>query len=103
MSFRGVNANDPQSRFLGLVFIIFGFIMGLGAFFAWAYIPDVQNRRDEEGGLKLPSKTLEELGQGLLKAEQDGQVIGFRNKFEKAFRSRGLSRRAKGSSVLDEA
>lgn len=81
MSFGGVKADDPASNHLGWVYIIFGFIMALGAFFAWAYVPDVQDKRDGEGSLKLPSKTLEDLGKGLRKAEEDGQVIGFRNTF----------------------
>lgn len=53
--------------------------MVLGALFAWGWIPTLQNVCDEEGGLKLPSKTLEVLGKGLCKEEGDGQ--GMRNKF----------------------
>ncbi|MCJ1477786.1 hypothetical protein MMC13_006459 [Lambiella insularis] len=105
MSFGGVNANNPTSNLLGVVFIIFGFIMGLGAFFAWAWIPEVQNKRDDEGGLKLPSKTLEDLGEGLRKADHDGQIIGFRRKLAGVFRSRQIGSRSgrdKRSNVLNE-
>jgi MFS transporter, PHS family, inorganic phosphate transporter len=93
MSFGGVKANDPNSHRLGYLFIIFGIVMGFGALFAWALIPEVQNRRDDEGGFKFPSKTLEDLGMGLREAERESQVIGFRNKFKKAFGSHGLRSR----------
>ncbi|KIW00742.1 uncharacterized protein PV09_07726 [Verruconis gallopava] len=77
--------SDPNTNALGYVFIIFGVVMAIGAFFAWAWIPDVQNGREEEGGLfkflkPLQNKTLEELGEGLARADQSGQRIGFRNK-----------------------
>jgi len=42
--------------------------MGLGALFAWVWIPQVQNTRDDDGRFQLPSKTLEELGEGFQKA-----------------------------------
>ena len=38
----------------------------------------MQNTTDEDGGFKLPSKTLKVLGQGLEKARADHQVIGMR-------------------------
>ncbi len=81
IAFKGIKASDPNSNGLGWVFIIFGFVMALGAVFAWGWIPDLQNIRDLEGGFKLPSKTLELLGKGLCKTKGDGQ--GMRNKFYK--------------------
>jgi PHS family inorganic phosphate transporter-like MFS transporter len=66
--------------------------MGLGAIFAWAWIPDVQNARDEDGGLVLPSKTLEELGEGLRdRSGSDGNSLGFRGKLVGLRRRRGSS------------
>lgn len=53
--------------------------MGVGAVFAWAWIPDVQYKRDEHGGLVLSSKTLEELGEGLRGGGGIGR--GYRDKF----------------------
>lgn len=93
MVFGGVKASAPASNRLGYVLIIFGIVMGCGALFAWAWIPEVQNRRDEDGGFNLPSKTLEDLGKGLRQAETEGQVIGFRRKFRKAFGAYGLRSR----------
>lgn len=66
--------------------------MLLGAAFAWAWIPDLQNCRDDEGGFKLPSKTLEELGDGLVQARASGQQIGFRVKLGPLIRFRKRSR-----------
>jgi PHS family inorganic phosphate transporter-like MFS transporter len=89
--------SDPNTNALGYVFIIFGVVMALGAVFAWAWIPEVQDGRIEEGNRLLPflkpvhSKTLEELGEGLARAGETGQKIGFRNKFG------GLTRRRKRS------
>jgi PHS family inorganic phosphate transporter-like MFS transporter len=82
IKFGGVKASNPNSSGIGWVFIIFGFIMALGALFAWVWIPVVQNNRDEDGGLKLPSKKLEVLEEGLERARHDGQVIGMRNNFQ---------------------
>jgi PHS family inorganic phosphate transporter-like MFS transporter len=78
-------ASDPNSNGLGWIFITFGIVMGLGALFAWVWIPQVQNTRDDDGRFQLPSKTLEELGEGFRKATSrepggGGQVIGFRAK-----------------------
>lgn len=67
--------------------------MGIGAVFAWAWIPDVQNARDEDGGLVLPNKTLEDLGEGLRGGSgTSGVSRGFRGSLA------GLSRR-RGSEV----
>jgi len=64
--------------------------MALGAVFAWAWIPNVQNARDEDGGLVLPSKTLEVLGEGLRHgSESSGAGLGFREKFTSLRRRRG--------------
>ena len=77
--FNGVKVSDPNSDGLGWVFIIFGFVMALGALFAWTWIPSLQHNRDGRS-LKLPSKTLEELGAGLVKARASGEMIGMRDK-----------------------
>ncbi|MCJ1357838.1 MAG: hypothetical protein MMC33_007834 [Icmadophila ericetorum] len=101
MSFGGVNANSPVSNTVGFIFIIFGLIMAFGAFFAWAWIPDVQGPT-ENGGLMRPSKTLEELGIGLRRAEEQGQVIGFRRKWGKVGDGLGLRwRRDKSGNVYE--
>ncbi|KAI1112284.1 MFS general substrate transporter [Nemania sp. NC0429] len=59
---------------LGWVFIVFGFVMALGAFFSWTWIPSVQHGRDPGNGFKIPSKTLEVLGEGLVRAKRDGEI-----------------------------
>jgi PHS family inorganic phosphate transporter-like MFS transporter len=82
ISFNGIKASDPNSNGLGWIFIIFGIIMLLGAVFSGGWTPNLQNIRDEENGLKLPSKTLEVLGKGLCKEKGDGQ--GMRSKFSEA-------------------
>jgi len=77
-----INSSDPNSKQLGWIFIIFGCVMAIGAIFAWAWIPDVQMRRDESGGLGLPSRTLEELGQGMGNPNLDWrQKVGFRRRW----------------------
>jgi hypothetical protein len=84
------HANDPNTNSLGYIFIIFGCVMGLGAVFAWGWIPDVQNSRDESGGLVLPSKTLEELGEGLRGGSgMEGVQSGFNGRFRGLRRRRG--------------
>lgn len=79
LSFGGILVKDPNSSGLGWVLVIFSVVMASGALFAWAWIPDVQNGR-QDGSLVLESKTLEELAEGRRKAEEEGQVIGMRKK-----------------------
>ena len=79
--------------------------MAFGAFFAWAWIPDVQGPREGGSGLaglKRPSKTLEELGKGLRRAEEEGQVIGFRRKGNSIAKAWGVRwRRDKAGNVYE--
>ncbi|KAH7124967.1 hypothetical protein B0J13DRAFT_150476 [Dactylonectria estremocensis] len=63
----------------GLVFLLFAGIGATGAIFSWAYLPDIQRRRPD--GL-LANRTLEELGEGLVRAEAEGQVFTVREKWE---------------------
>ncbi|KAF2461878.1 inorganic phosphate transporter, partial [Lineolata rhizophorae] len=68
-AFRAANSDA-----LGWVLVIFAFVMASGAAFAWAWIPELQRPRP------LPSKTLEELAEGVRGAEMRGEVVGFRKK-----------------------
>lgn len=73
-------ADSLSRENLGFVFMVFGCVMLTGVFFSWAWIPEVQKRRDERNGLRLPSKTLEELGRGMeaaraAKLEESGTVV----------------------------
>ncbi|OCK75629.1 MFS general substrate transporter [Lepidopterella palustris CBS 459.81] len=79
-SFHGVKVQDPNSKGLGWILIIYSVVMASGALFAWAWIPDVQDMRREEDSLVLPSKSLEELAEGRVRAQKDGQIIGLRRK-----------------------
>ena len=69
--------------------------MAFGAVFAWAWIPDVQEERGEQRGRvlrclrKLPSTPLEELGEGLGRADLgNGGSVGLRNRFGAVGRKR---------------
>ncbi|KAK3311332.1 major facilitator superfamily domain-containing protein [Chaetomium strumarium] len=96
----GINSGYSSSTRQGLIFLLFATFMALGAIYSWAYLPDIQRVvYDGEGGRKrLETKTLEELGEGYIRACQEGQVIGMRRKWEdlkgrlrnrKRLRSRG--------------
>jgi PHS family inorganic phosphate transporter-like MFS transporter len=106
----GVRVADANSSGLGWVFITYGFVMALAAVFAWAWIPSLQYHRGADGagtplttttrttrggGLRLPSKTLEVLGEGIVRAEADGEVVGLRKRFGRwvsRFQERGEGR-----------
>jgi hypothetical protein len=62
--------------------------LALGAFFAWIWIPEVQtvNEGVSRKSGQLQEKTLEELAEGLLKAQQEGQVIGLRSRVFRVFK-----------------
>jgi hypothetical protein len=78
----GLTVADPKSDKLGWVFIVFGFVMALGGFYSWAWIPSVQYA-GRESDLKIVNRNLEELGEGLNMERgprpQD-EVIGVRAK-----------------------
>jgi PHS family inorganic phosphate transporter-like MFS transporter len=89
----GVSVSNPNSSGLGWVFILYGFVMGIAAVFAWAWIPSLQHPRGADGSgtrgsLKLPSKTLETLGEGLVKAREEGEILGMRARLRTRFARR---------------
>ena len=86
----GINAGYSSSTRQGLIFLLFATFMALGAIYAWAYLPDVQRAvydgPDGGGGgrgrgRRLETRNLEELGEGYMRAKQEGQVIGFLEKW----------------------
>jgi len=86
-----VKTDNPNSKNLGWIFITLGCVMAVGAVSAWGWIPEVQKSRSAEGGLKLPSIKLEELGEGLKGVHRDpNEGSGFRQRCH-AFRHRRSS------------
>ncbi|KAK4648786.1 uncharacterized protein QC761_113820 [Podospora bellae-mahoneyi] len=82
----GINAGYKSTTRQGLVFLLFATFMALGAFYSWAYLPDVQrvvhdSTPDGELKRRLETKSLEELGGGYSGAVAEGQVFGVRNKW----------------------
>jgi PHS family inorganic phosphate transporter-like MFS transporter len=81
------NTTNSRTKWLGWTLIVFSFAMALGAVFAWAWIPELQNVRDAEverrigwrgRGNEVPSKALEELGIGRIGLVDERRIIGFR-------------------------
>ncbi len=74
----GINAGYSSTTRQGLIFLLFATFMALGAVYAWAYLPDVQRvvYDGPDGKKSLETKNLEELGEGFMRARQEGQVIG---------------------------
>ena len=84
----GINSAYDDIYRQGLIFILFGSAVALGAIYSWAYLPDPQRWYfDEDGKRRLEQKTLEDLGGGREKARQQGEIIGLRNKW-RDFRER---------------
>jgi PHS family inorganic phosphate transporter-like MFS transporter len=69
---------NKDSKSLGNVLIGFSFVIAIGILFARAWIPDVQRPGLRRGRRVLVSMKLEELARGKRRAEEDGQIIGFR-------------------------
>jgi PHS family inorganic phosphate transporter-like MFS transporter len=87
-----IRSNDPDSKQLWFIFVIFGFVMAVGAIFAFAWTPDVQNRHESGGEAKLPCKTLEELGEGLGHESLElASTIGFRKRWKSLMHQRAPS------------
>lgn len=84
-----INAGYSSRTRQGLVFILFGSVLALGAFYSWAYLPSVQRLvHDAEGAKVLETKTLEELGGGKQQARLEGDVITLREKLRELRRRR---------------
>ncbi|EJT81335.1 hypothetical protein GGTG_01318 [Gaeumannomyces tritici R3-111a-1] len=88
-----INHNYKSKTRQGLIFLLFAPFMVLGALYSWAYLPEVQR---VVGGRRLEPMTLEDLGEGRAKAQQEGQVITVRDKIDDV-RRRRRNRRSPGS------
>lgn len=79
----GINKTYKSPNRQGLIFLLFGSVAVIGAFFSWAYLPDPQRTIMEEDidhtGRKrrtyLETKNLEELGQGRVRARLSGEGV----------------------------
>lgn len=82
----------------GLVFLLFGSFMALGAIYSWAYLPNIQRVvRDGDGRpCGLEPKNLEDLGEGHEKARLEGEVLTIRDKWGDFKRRRGVVGRRGG-------
>jgi PHS family inorganic phosphate transporter-like MFS transporter len=69
---------SKDSKCLGNVLIGFSFVIAIGFLFARAWIPDAQRPGLRRGRRVLVSMKLEELARGKRRAEEDGQIIEFR-------------------------
>jgi MFS transporter, PHS family, inorganic phosphate transporter len=76
----GINTGYDSTTKQGLIFLLFACIGAVGAFYSWAYLPDIQ-RRTADG--KLVNRSLEELGEGLRRAEVEGQVFTFKENWRR--------------------
>jgi len=86
----------------GLIFLLFGSFVALGAVFSWAYLPDPQRWVvDDDGKRYLESKTLEDLGEGRQKAKLAGEVITIEGKWEEFLRKR--REKANASRTSDDS
>ncbi|KAK3299084.1 major facilitator superfamily domain-containing protein [Chaetomium fimeti] len=101
----GINSGYNSTTRQGLIFLLFATFMALGAIYSWAYLPDVQRAvydggdtasgGDGGGKKRLETRTLEELGEGYVRACQEGQAIGVREKWG-LLRDQLRNRRAAG-------
>lgn len=95
----GINSRYGASNRQGLIFLLFGSFVAVGAVFSWAYLPDSQRWvMDEDGRRVLEQKTLEELGEGRERARQLGEVITVKDKWHDLKRRRASP---EGSQVTE--
>ncbi|ATY62210.1 phosphate transporter [Cordyceps militaris CM01] len=95
----GINKAYKSHTRQGLIFLLFGSVAVVGAFFSWAYLPDPQRWVVEPTGdgrekRVLESKDLEELGEGRERARQAGELVSLKERWgELRSRRRGPRRR----------
>lgn len=70
--------------------------MLIGAFFSWAYIPDIQ--RVTQDGILEP-KNLEELGEGRERARLDGEILTIRDKWAELRRRKKRAKQTTGNGT----
>ena len=95
----GVQTGYANPNRQGMLFVLFGAFMLLGAVFSWAYIPDIHRVGAVAGGdlpavRKRATKNLEDLGEGRAKARREGEVITVRDKWAEMKRRRTRRRSA---------
>ncbi|KAK8137771.1 phosphate transporter [Apiospora sp. TS-2023a] len=96
----GINQGYRDPNRQGLIFILFGSVLALGAIYSWAYLPDVQRLvHDYDGNKVRETKTLEELGGGREQARLEGEVITVKEKLHELRRRRKESRSQLGFNV----
>ncbi|KAM0391091.1 hypothetical protein ACHAQC_007271 [Fusarium culmorum] len=91
----GINQSYQAENRQGLIFLLFGSVAAVGAIFSWAYLPDSQRRVEYEGKTYLEAKTLEELGEGRIKARLGGEFVTIEEKWD------AIKRRKRGSMRSD--
>ncbi|KAF5018594.1 hypothetical protein F66182_9423 [Fusarium sp. NRRL 66182] len=91
----GINRYYQAENRQGLIFLLFGSVAAVGAIFSWAYLPDPQRRVEHDGKSHLESKTLEELGEGRVKARLAGELVTVEEKWD------AIKRRKRGSLRSD--
>ena len=95
----GVQTGYANPNRQGMLFVLFGAFMLIGAVYSWAYIPDVQrvgvldaSSGDGPAPRKRTTKTLEELGEGRAKARLEGEIITIKDKWAEIKRRRARRR-----------
>jgi PHS family inorganic phosphate transporter-like MFS transporter len=91
----GINKSYQAENRQGLIFLLFGSVAAVGAIFSWAYLPDSQRRVEYDGKTYLEAKTLEELGEGRIKARLGGELVTIEEKWD------AIKRRKRGSMRSD--
>ncbi|RMJ12549.1 hypothetical protein BHE90_009864 [Fusarium euwallaceae] len=91
----GINQSYDADTRQGLIFLLFGSVAAVGAIFSWAYLPNSQRWVEYDGKKYLESKTLEELGEGRVKARLTGELVTIEEKWDE------IKRRKRGSQRSD--
>ncbi|KAF7548367.1 hypothetical protein G7Z17_g7104 [Cylindrodendrum hubeiense] len=98
----GINSSYDSKTRQGLIFLLFGSVAAVGAIFSWAYLPNVQRWVEYDGRKHLESKTLEELGEGRIKARLAGETVTLNEKVDELRRRKRGSHRSEGSVPLPD-
>ncbi|KAF4971156.1 hypothetical protein FZEAL_9910 [Fusarium zealandicum] len=94
----GINNSYDADNRQGLIFLLFGSVAAVGAIFSWAYLPDSQRWVEYDGQKYLESKTLEELGEGRVKARLTGELVTIEEKWDDIKRRKRAKRDSQRSS-----
>jgi PHS family inorganic phosphate transporter-like MFS transporter len=94
----GINSGYHSRTRQGVILVLFGSFMLIGALFSWAYLPDIQRRKQDR---RLETKNLEELGEGRQRTKLNGELLTVGDRWNNLKKRRGAQSNGRATGLPD--